>query len=279
MPDRVLPFGYLKAKEIAARLRSPVGKPCAASKKGGVCKLYLYDAIGKDSWTGEGIAPQDVVAILNDAKDATSLEVHVNSPGGYVFDGIAIYNAIRGFNGTKTVYVDGIAASIASVIALAGDTVITNEGGTWMIHEPAGGIFSFGTADEIEDDARKTCAALRKVRETLLDIYVNATGQKLSDISAWMADETWMTAAEAKARGFTDEVAKSDPEPDPDDPDEPEEPKEKARAQTFEEQFATARADYAALRAKFNGASPAQQPGQPGTNSTKPAPRQKDATR
>ncbi len=301
-----LPPSFLKAKEFAARFASPVGKPFAAAKKGKTCDLYLYDAIGKDPWSGTGIGPEDVVAALKEVDGADSLDIHVNSPGGYVFDGIAIFNAIRGFKGTKTVYVDGLAASIASIIALAGDKVVTNEGAMWMIHDPAGGIYSFGTADQIEDDARKTVNALRKVRETLLDIYVNATGQKLSDISAWMADETWMTAAEAKARGFTDEIAASDACdcscaeckagncPDcscggcescaagggcdkgecdqggaSDSAGHKHQPKKnQARARTPEEMFAQACADAEDIKRRFPAASRGtQQPGQPGAAS------------
>jgi ATP-dependent protease ClpP protease subunit len=201
-----LPKWYAKAREIAARVPSPVGKPFAAAKQKKHCALYLYEGIGKDPWTGEGISPQDVLAALAEAKDADSLDIHLNSPGGLVFDGIAIFNAIKSFPGKKTVYVDGIAASIASVIALAGDRVVMNEGSMFMVHDPAGGIIAFGGADDIEDEARKTVAALRKVRENLLDLYQSATGQPLSEISAWMTAETWMTAAEAKGRGFADEI-------------------------------------------------------------------------
>lgn len=206
MMTRTVPPWFDKARTIAARVESPVGKPLAAAKKGTTCDLYLYDAIGRDPFSGLGIDPQDVIAMVADAKGSDELVVHVNSPGGYVFDGIAIHNAIRSFAGKKTVCVEGICASIATVIALAGDKVITKPGAMWMVHDPAGGLMSFGTADQIEEDARKTCAALRKVRENLVDLYVSATGAKASEVSAWMTAETWMTAAEALARGFTDEI-------------------------------------------------------------------------
>jgi ATP-dependent Clp protease protease subunit len=276
------PPWFAKAKEIAARAPSPVGKPFAAATKDKKALLYLFDAIGKDPWSGTGIDPMDVVKAIAEAKGADELEVHISSPGGFVFDGIAIFNAIRAFDGKKTVYVDGIAASIASVIALAGDRVITGEGSMWMIHEPMGGVFSFGDADEIEDDARKMVASLRKIRETLLDVYVTETGQSISDLSAWMAAETWMTAAEAKARGFTDEIATMDP--DEMDPDmEPEKKKKKmddraARALTPDELVARALAEYADIHQRFGGASPASKPGEPGkSNAAKPDTRQEQA--
>lgn len=208
------PSSWVKAKEIAARVASPVGKPFAAAKKGGVAELYIYDAIGKDPWTDTGIDPADVVAAIAEAKGAEELAVHINSPGGFVFDGMAIFNAIKSFSGRKVVYVDGLAASIASIIAMAGDRVVMNEGSMFMIHDPMGGVFAFGTADVIEEESRKTVAALRKIRETLLDVYANATGRSISEISAWMTAETWMSADESKERGFADEVRRSDPPED-----------------------------------------------------------------
>lgn len=213
------PPSWLKAKEIAARVASPVGRPFAAAKKGKISEIYLYDAIGHDPWSDTGIDPSDVVAAVAEAKGSDELAIHINSPGGFVFDGIAIFNAIRSFTGAKIVYVDGLAASIASIIAMAGDRVVMNEGSMFMIHDPWNALFAVGTADQIEDESRKTCNALRKIRETLLDVYVTATGRSMSEISAWMAAETWMTADEACERGFADEVQKMDPA-EPMDPDE-----------------------------------------------------------
>jgi ATP-dependent protease ClpP protease subunit len=202
---RSIPAWFTKAKEIAARVKGPA--PFVAAKGPKTCDVHLYDAIGRDDWMGGGIAPEDVIAAIKEGEGCDELAVHINSPGGNVFDGIAIANAIRGFKGKKTVYVDGIAASIASVIALAGDRVVMNPGSMMMVHDPAGGVFSFGTADQIEDDARKTVAALRKVRDNLVDIYTSETGKSASQVSAWMSAETWMTAEEAVDRGFADEVA------------------------------------------------------------------------
>jgi ATP-dependent Clp protease protease subunit len=206
MIERRIPAWFEKAREMAARVRSPLGQPFAAAKKDRIAKLYLFDAIGK-GWTGAGIDPLDVAKALDEAKGSEELEVHISSPGGYVFDGLAIYNSIRAFQGKRTTYVDGLAASIASVIALAGDKVVTGEGGMWMIHQVMGGLFVMGTADEIEEAARKESVSLRKATENVLGIYTGATGQSVSQLSAWMTAETWMTAAEAKERGFTDEIA------------------------------------------------------------------------
>jgi len=259
------PPSWVKAREIAARVASPVGRPFAAAKRGAVAELYIYDAIGKDPWTGEGVDPSDVVAAIAEAKGADELAVHINSPGGFVFDGMAIFNAIRAFDGKRTVYVDGLAASIASIIAMAGDRVVMNEGSMFMIHDPMGGVFAFGNADMIEDEARKTVNALRKIRETLLDIYTNATGRGIAEISAWMADETWMSADESLARGFADEVRRADP-PAPEKEEKPAGPAAKARSVASPRAVADlARAQARALNEKFSGASPGtQRPGQPG---------------
>lgn len=209
--NRTPPAWMAKAREFWARTPSPVGAPFLAKANGKEADLYLYDFIGKDDWTGGGIDARDVLSALEEARGASQLNVHINSPGGSVFDGIAIYNAIRSFKGAKTVYVDGVAASIASVIALAGEKVITSHGAQWMVHDPAGGMVVFGTADDIENEARKMTAALRKVRENLVGIYVDNTGRSLSEVSAWMTAETWMTADEALERGLTDEVERPDP--------------------------------------------------------------------
>jgi ATP-dependent Clp protease, protease subunit len=256
---------FEKASEIAARVRSPIGARFKAASAGGKATLYLYDQIGRDFWTGEGTTAQDVVKALAEARGATDLEVRINSPGGDVFEGIAIFNAIRAFNGTRTVVVDGIAASIASVIALAGDKVRTAEGAMWMVHNPWAGVFAVGTADEIEAAASKTVGALRAVRDNLIDIYVSNTGRKRDEIDEWMTAETWMSAAESVERGFSDEM---DAPADPEDPDSDEEevkeqkPPAAVTVTTFDQPVAWA---YAMRRAaETSGASPgAAPPGQP----------------
>jgi ATP-dependent Clp protease protease subunit len=250
-----------RARELFALAKGHCKPSFVCKRSGQTAQLYLYDSIGKDPWTDSGIDPTEVVTALAEARGASSLEVYINSPGGYVFDGIAIYNAIRSFDGPKTVYVDGVAASIASIIALAGDRVVTNEGAMWMVHDPMGGVMSFGTADAIEDDTRKTVQALRKVRENLLDVYVSATGRGLSEVSAWMTSETWMTAAEALERGFTDEVATAPKQA----AESPATAPRKASAVSPRVTVDLARAQARALSERFPGASPGATPGKPGT--------------
>lgn len=217
MIDARSPRWFARAREVATKAGAPIGTPFAAKRAKDAVEIHLYDAIGLDPWTGTGIDPNAVSKEIAAAKGASELVVRISSPGGSVFDGLNIYNAIRAFNGKRTVYVDGVAASIASIIALAGDRVITNDGAMWMVHDPWGGLFAMGTADEIEDSARKTVNALRKVRENLVDIYVRQTGKPVSQVSEWMTAETWMTAKEALAAGLTDEVEQDSTEPDEDD--------------------------------------------------------------
>jgi ATP-dependent Clp protease, protease subunit len=163
-------------------------------------ELHIYDAIGSGGLFGKGITASDVVEALEAVKDCTNLHVRINSPGGNVFEGVAIYNAIKRFPAPKTVYVDGVAASMASIIALAGDRVITAANGMWMVHRPSGEVR--GTAEDI----RKMAERIDAICAVMVDTYVERTGQKREDVEAWVTAETWMDAKTAKERGFTHEI-------------------------------------------------------------------------
>lgn len=175
-------------------VREPRFRAVASGARG---SLYIYDEIGM--W---GITAASVVSALAQlSKDGVkALDIYINSPGGDVFDGMAIYTALRRFPGEKVVHVDGVAASMASVVAMAGDKIITSSGALWMIHEAWGMVA--GSADEL----RARAALLETLSASMLDTYQRRTKQSSSDLSKWMAAETWMTAAEAMARGFTDTV-------------------------------------------------------------------------
>ncbi len=157
-------------------------------------EIFLYEEIG-EGWFGGTTAKSfsDEVKALG---KVDAVDIYINSPGGSVFEGVAIYNQIKRMDMKKDVHIDGIAASIASIIAMAGDTITIAANGTMMIHDPWG--FALGTADEM----RKSAEALDLLRGTLLDTYVARTGGDREQISAWMADETWMNADEALRRGF-----------------------------------------------------------------------------
>lgn len=172
---------------------------CRFTAASSTAELFIYDFIGGGMF-GEGVTAQQVADALREAEGAAELRIYVNSPGGAINEGVAIYNQIVRFPGRKTVFVDGFAASMASVIALVGDRIITAPSAMWMIHEPSGGCF--GTIGELES----TLEGLRKQRSLMVDVYTSRTKQKREDIEAWMAATTYMDAATAKARGFTDEI-------------------------------------------------------------------------
>lgn len=157
--------------------------------------IYIYDEIG--FW---GVTAKQFVSDLNALGDITHISLHINSPGGDVFEGIAIFNALKSHGATITVYVDGVAASMASVIAMAGDTVIMPENAFMMIHKPWG--FSGGYAE----DMRSYAELLDKVEGVLLPAYAQKTGKTTDEIAAMLADETWMSGTECLEHGFADQV-------------------------------------------------------------------------
>jgi ATP-dependent Clp protease protease subunit len=166
----------------------------------GDVELFLYDEIG--FW---GIQASTFVRDLKSI-DAETIHLRINSPGGSVFDGVAIANAIREHKATVIVHVDALAASIASVIALAGDEVHMADNAFLMIHNAWTGVV--GNAD----DLRKTADILDKVDDSaIVRTYMNKTGADEAQVREWMKDETWFTAEEALAEGFIDVVdAQSD---------------------------------------------------------------------
>jgi ATP-dependent Clp protease protease subunit len=158
--------------------------------------VYIYDVVG-DPWVGMDAA--SIVKQLN-ALQSKKINLRINSPGGSVFDGMAIYNALAHHSAEVTTYIDGIAASIASVIALAGKRVLIAENAMMMIHDPSG--LAFGKAEEI----RKTADVLDQIKETIINTYVTRTGLTRDKVSKMMSDETWLTASEAVDLKFADEA-------------------------------------------------------------------------
>ena len=157
-------------------------------------KIYVYDSIG-----GEGIMALDIIKELSDAEG--EIDVHINSGGGSVSQGIAIYNALKEYNGEVHVRVDGLAASIASVIAMAGDTVTMAEGSLLMVHLPWTMIA--GNAN----DLRKEAEVLDQHKETLIDIYESNSPLSREEIEGMLTEETWLTAEEAYELGMITDIA------------------------------------------------------------------------
>jgi ATP-dependent Clp protease protease subunit len=128
------------------------------------------------------------------------VNVEINSPGGSVFDGFAIYNMLKASGKTINVKVVGVAASIASVIAMAGTKISMPANSMIMVHSPTGAVKGSAEAMEAMADA------LRKIKSSMVGLYMKRTGRSEGDITDMLARDTWMSAAEAKQAGFADEV-------------------------------------------------------------------------
>lgn len=163
--------------------------------------LYIYDEISGSPWYG--IGAQDLVEALKDV-EAKTLNVHINSPGGSVFEGFAIYSILVAYaedsGVTINVKVDGWAASIASVIAMAGDHIAIGEHASFMIHSPWSWVVGDAEAMRAEADI------LDDLEETIIDIYVSRTDGDRATIEKWVKDETWFKGKKAVDAGFADEV-------------------------------------------------------------------------
>ncbi len=162
----------------------------------GGAELSIHDEIG-----AYGVSAKTFIAELGKLPKGTPLELRLNSPGGSVFDAVAIYNALKRHEGPVTVTIDGIAASAASYIAMAGDEIIMPENAFLMIHDPSGLVM--GTAA----DMRAMAEALDKIAGALVKGYAAKSGKAEDEVAQLMAAETWFTAAEAVEAGFADSVA------------------------------------------------------------------------
>ena len=156
--------------------------------------LYFYGDIVSDwwgAWQDEDQYPDSIKNFLSEA-DGVDLNIHINSGGGSVFAGIAIYNMLKQYKGKKTVYIDGLAGSIASVIALVGDEVIMGTGSMMMIHKPWG--YCAGNAD----DMRKYAECLDSIQESIISIYSEKLieGVEVETVNSLVNAETWLTATE-----------------------------------------------------------------------------------
>jgi ATP-dependent Clp endopeptidase proteolytic subunit ClpP len=170
------------------------------AKSGGEIEILLYACIGEDGWTGEGTTAAQFADDLKAAGDVRSIHIRVNSEGGSVFQGLAIYNTLLSHGAKVTATVDGIAASIASVIICAAQTISIAKNGIVMIHNPA--TIAAGDAAEFT----KMAAILAKVKGSMISAYKRHSPLSVAKISAMCDEETWMTAEEAVENGFAERV-------------------------------------------------------------------------
>lgn len=162
-------------------------------------ELILEGHIASESWFGDEVTPQLFRDELKTMNVQNGLTVVINSGGGDVFAGLSIYNALKELNATVTVRVDGLAGSIASIIAMAGDKIIMSSGSIMMIHKPS--MMAFGNLDDFD----KAKEMLKEVESSLLSVYVERTGLSLETVSELVNAETWMRGERAVELGFADE--------------------------------------------------------------------------
>ena len=172
-----------------------------AASAGETATIQIFDQIGEDWFGGGGLSGKQFSDVLNEVGNGPLL-VEINSPGGNVWDGLSIYNQLRGRRAPVTTRVVGIAASIASIIALAGDKVEMAEAALMMIHDPS------GMASGTSEDMRKMADALDQHAEVLVGVYAKKTGRSPESIRAAMKAETWFTTPEAIAFGLVDKPIK-----------------------------------------------------------------------
>lgn len=162
--------------------------------------ITIYETIGEDSWTGTGFTAKRMAAALRSIGKDKDVVVSINSPGGDFFEGAAIYNLLREHKGNVTVKVIGLAASAASIIAMAGDTVQISEIGFYMIHDVW--AFVMGNRHELT----KTAETFEVFDAALADIYSARSGFDRDQIVAMMDKDAWLNASDAIEKGFADEL-------------------------------------------------------------------------
>ena len=178
--------------------------------------LELHGTIAEESWFDDDVTPQLFKDELNAGRG--DITVWINSPGGDCVAAAQIYNMLTQYKGNVTVKIDGIAASAASVIAMAGNTVLMSPVSMMMIHNPA--TFAFGDHAEMQ----KAIDMLAEVKESIINAYVIKTGLTRAKLSHLMDAETWMDANKAVELGFADDIiTRAETKPNTEDPDEEDE--------------------------------------------------------
>ncbi len=169
------------------------------AKSSDTLEILLYEMIGED-WLGEGTSAKSFAEDLKAAGKVSKIHLRVNSPGGNVFDGLAIFNSLLTHGAKVTAQVDGIAASIASVIVMAASEISMSANGMVMVHNPSTMIA--GDAPRM----RKMAETLDKVKSSMITAYRRHSPKSAAEIGAMLDAETWMTAQETVDNGFAERV-------------------------------------------------------------------------
>lgn len=166
--------------------------------------IGILDPIGYDPWTGEGVTAKRIAGALRNIGPKSDVTVSINSPGGDMFEGLAIYNMLREHEGQVTVKVLGLAASAASIIAMAGDKVQVARAGFLMIHN------AWVVAVGNRNDLREYADRLEPMDRAMADVYAARTGLTARKIATMMDNESWIGGSDAVDQGFADELLASD---------------------------------------------------------------------
>lgn len=171
----------------------------AQGKKG---ELLIYGDIASSTWWGDEVTPKQFKKDLDALGDVSELDVYINSSGGDIFAGQAIHTMLKRHSATVTVHVDGLAASIASVIAMAGDKIVMPKGSMMMIHEGMIGLIGYLNAGKL----RKYADEIEKITDSVVVPAYERSALTVDEIKEMMAAETWLSAEEAVEMGFADEI-------------------------------------------------------------------------
>ncbi len=185
--SKILPFASQKSFEIRNK---------SATK----AEILIYGAIGASMWEDSISAKQFSEELKKLPDTVKDIVLRINSPGGDVFEGYAIANRIKQHPAKFTVYIDGLAASIASIIAIAGDEVVIGEGAQLMVHKSW--TMAFGNSKDLENVIQR----LEDIDEQLISLYVKRTGRSRAEIRDMVEKETWLSADEAVEYGFADKT-------------------------------------------------------------------------
>ena len=172
------------------------------NKKAKSAEILLYGSIGA-SWWGESITAVDFKKELKNLGELDEISLRINSEGGSVFDAAAIYNSLVEHPARVIAHVDGMALSAASVILMSGDERHMAENAFVMIHDPWSMVAGDSRA------MRKEADLLDQIKSTIVKMYVDRTGISAKEAEELMSDETWMTAEEAKEKGFIDSITEN----------------------------------------------------------------------
>ncbi len=208
-----------------------------AETRGSVLELSILGVIGDRWWDDDAVSAKAIKRKLDDAGDVKTIRVLINSPGGDAFDGLAVQSLLKRHPARVEVEILGWAASAASIIAMAGDSISMHEGSMLMVHE------AWTCACGNAKDFRSAAETLDKLNSSMLDVYARRTGRSREELSPIVSAETWMTSHEAVEAKFADAViVGSEPEPAKDT-----KAKTKARAHSSSPALVAATPDHRAL--------------------------------